>query len=97
MIAVDVGTITVAGIMSLANLGGFAFMAKRYAASVDKHNEVIPVMVKTLETVNSAQEKTTAHLTELYESRSDLRERMVKVETTHERNGCNLPIQKGGQ
>jgi hypothetical protein len=91
-VAVDQGTLIVAGVMALSNMGGIALLARKYAASVDDHNKAIPAILESLKTLTTAQTQTAQHLDELFNGRNMLVERVNTVETTHEIRGCNLPI-----
>ena len=88
---IDAGSLAIAGVMALSNMGGIALLAKKYASSVDEHNKTIPAVLKTLETITETQEKAAKHLDELYESRNELVNRVTVVETVHAMRGCNLP------
>jgi hypothetical protein len=91
--AIDAGTIAVAGIMAIGNFGGIALLAKKYASSVDEHNKSIPAMLESLKTISETQAKTAEHLDELYDGRNELVKRVTVVETVHRLRGCNDPFQ----
>jgi len=89
---VDSSTLIVAGIMAVANFGGIALVAKKYSESVDKHNEVLPGMVASLENISSNAERTSRHLEELFAAKNEHSERLKQIETIHQIRGCNEPI-----
>ena len=90
--AIDPGTLVVAGVMALSNFGGIALLAKKYTNTVDVHSRAIPAILGSLKTLTSAQAQTAQHLDELFNDRNRLVERVNTMETTHEIRGCNLPV-----
>lgn len=85
--AIDWNTV----ILALSNIGGIAILVRKYALSVDEHNKAMPAILESIKTIAASQEKTAAHLDELYNGRNDLVKRITVVETVHSVRGCNLP------
>lgn len=84
----------VAGIIAAGNVGGIAFLVKKYTDSVDRHNESLPGIIASLQEVAKTAEKTGKHLDELFASRNDHERRIERIETVHDIRGCNEPTNK---
>jgi hypothetical protein len=78
-VEMDWGTLAVAGLMAVSNMGGLAWMGKHYVTRVEKHDEEIPEMLGTIKALKDSAESTSKCMDELYKSRNEHAESIVQL------------------
>lgn len=79
------GSLIIAGIMSLSNIGGLAYIGRRYAGRVDKHDEVLPKIVESLEA-------NTKSVVDLYNKYNSLNSEFYQLKGSHDATMSNAYI-----
>lgn len=77
-------------IVAASNVGAVAVIGKWLMSSVEKSNESLPLIMKTLETQNKAIE-------ELYNARNEHADTLRDIKTTHRLRGCDQPVHEPGK
>lgn len=72
--------------------GGITHILKRYTESVDSQEKMLPVLAKSIETINNAVGSINSAIEELYKCRNDHNEKLSVIETIHKLKGCDQPM-----
>lgn len=83
------GSVVIIIIGAASNVGAAALIIKWLLGKVDKHNELLPKISAQLETTTTTQQVISESISELFDSRNELKERVVRIETTIKHNGCD--------
>ena len=72
--------------------GGIVHFCKRYTDQSDAQEKTLPVITKSIESIEEATSKIKDSISELYESRNKHSEQLTRIETIHRLKGCDKPI-----
>lgn len=71
------GSVIIAGLMAISNLGGLVYIGKRYIARVDKYDEIIPKLLESMEA-------NTKSVIDLYEKYNRVSEAFYQLKGSHD-------------